>query len=108
MSRLSEQLDKARNEEDVVTQSLAMIDIVKDLLDATKKQLKAIYILLAISLLCNLAIVGAFLWYESQFEYEVTTETVTTQTVDGENSSINNIEGNQYNDSSVHNEGGID
>lgn len=47
----------------------------------------------------------AFVWYESQFEYEATTyeETLTTE---GESAYINNVDGSQYNDSATHNEGG--
>lgn len=71
---------------DTVTQSLALVEIVKDLLETTKQQLRRVYVVLILSILANLVIVGAFLWYESQWEYETTTETVTTQTVDGEDS----------------------
>lgn len=58
-------------------------------------------------------IIGFFV-YESQFEY-VDTHTTTSdsyntesktydQSVSVENSSINNVEGNQYNDNATHNE----
>lgn len=95
---------------EVVEQSLALVDIVKDLLDTTKKHLNKVYIALIVSILSNLIIIGAFLWYESQWEYETTTETTTTteqvidQKVSGENSKINNVEGDQYNDSATHND----
>ena len=36
---------------------------------------------------------------------EQTTTTTNTQTVDGENATINNVDGYQYNDEAVHNEG---
>lgn len=93
-------------EKDVVEQSLALVDIVKDLLETTKQHLNKIYVVLAVSLLTNLIIVGAFLWYESHMNttVETSTETVTTQTVDGENSEINNVEGNQYKDNAIHND----
>lgn len=83
---------------EAVEQSMALVEIVKDLLDTTRQQLKRIYIILAISIIANLVIVGAFLWYESHMELS---ETI-TQTVDGESSQINNEE---YRDNSVHNEG---
>lgn len=89
-------------DKEVIEQSLALVDIVKDLLDTTKRHLNKVYIVLLVSILSNLVIVGAFLWYESHWEY-TTTET-TTQTVDGEDSQINNVDGNQYNDSATHNE----
>ena len=101
---IKESLD-AFKEDDPINQSLALVEIVKDLLITTKQQLHRVYVILIISILSNLVIVGAFLWYESQWEYETTTETVTTQTVDGENSQINNIDGDQYNDNATHNEG---
>lgn len=85
--------------DDALEQSIALTEIVKDLLNATKKHLNRVYVILIISILSNLIIVGAFLWYESQFTYEK--ETTVTQTVDGENSTISNA---QYNDNAVHNE----
>ena len=50
-------------------------------------------------------VVGFFV-YESQFETELetTTETTITQEVSGEDSTINNVEGNQYNDDATHNQ----
>lgn len=91
---------------DVVEQSLALVDIIKDLLDTTKRQLNKVYIILLVSILSNLVIIGAFLWYESQVvtETDTYTETTTTQTVDGENSEINNVDGDQYNDNATHND----
>nr|DAP13418.1 MAG TPA: hypothetical protein [Caudoviricetes sp.] len=85
--------------EDALEQSIALTEVVKDLLKSTKQHLNRVYIVLIISILSNLIIVGAFLWYESQFTYEK--ETTVTQTVDGENSTISNA---QYNDNAVHNE----
>ena len=85
--------------DDTLEQSIALTEIVKDLLQSTKQHLNRVYVVLIISILANLIIVGAFLWYESQFTY--TKETTVTQTVDGENSRITNA---QYNDNAVHNE----
>ena len=55
----------------------------------------------------NEAVVGysGFVWYESQFE-TITTEQIEVGT-DGDNANAkyNDVEGNQYNDSAVHNEG---
>lgn len=100
--KLNESLEPFE-EDNIVNQSLALVDIVKDLLATTKKHLNRVYVVLIISILSNLVIIGAFLWYESQWTYE-TTETTTTQTVDGENSQINNVDGDQYNDEATHNE----
>lgn len=92
-------MNNDRIQDDALEQSLALVDVVKDLLQTTKQHLNRVYVVLIISILANLIIVGSFLWYESQFTYEK--ETTVTQTVDGENSTITNT---QYNDDSVHNE----
>lgn len=94
---------------DELEQSLAFADIIKDLLETTKIHLNRVYVILTISIISNLIMAGAFLYYEynmiTEVETSTVTETTTTQTVEGENSQINNVEGNQYNDSSTHNEG---
>lgn len=87
---------KELKDNDATEQSLALVEIVKDLLDTTKKHLNRVYLLLGISLVVNFLTVGSFLLYESQFDYEATTEevittettdnSVITQEVDGENS----------------------
>lgn len=85
-------------------QSDALIEVLKDSLKITREHLRMVCILLAISIIANLAIVGLFLFYESQFETtETITHTTVTQEVDG-NSNINNVEGDQYNDNATHNE----
>lgn len=98
-----------KEEEFLIDQSTALTEVVKDSLVMTKQHLNRMCIILVISILVNLLLVFGFLWYESQFEYTESTVTetetiTTTQTVDGENSCITNIGGNQYNDS-THNEG---
>lgn len=92
------------NDNDFVKdQSLAIIEVLKDALKAKQEQLKTMCILLVISILSNLLIVGGFLYYNSQYDYQ--TETVTTTTVEQEtdgDSEIHNIFGDQYNDTSSH------
>ena len=74
---------KELKDNDAIEQSLALVEIVKDLLDTTKKHLNRVYLLLGISLVVNFLTVGSFLLYESQFDYEATTEEViTTETTD--------------------------
>lgn len=85
-------------------ESLALAKISLELLKERNGYFKKLWIALIISILVNVALVFSFLWYESQWEY--TTTTTTTQEVEGENSSINNVQGNQYNDQAIHNEGG--
>ncbi len=104
-----DKLNKTLNElenKDELEQSFALVDILRDLLDTTKQHLNKVYILLCVSILSNLVIVGAFLWYESQMStiVEETTETTTTQEVDSDDAEINNVEGNQYKDNATHNQ----
>lgn len=82
----------------------AIVKLCKEMVGNSRKGMKALFIALVISLCVNVAIVGAFLVYESHIE---TTDTITTtyqQDTDGDNSDI--VNGNQYNDSAVHNDGG--
>lgn len=97
---------KEFEESDTMEQSLALVDIVKDLLVTTRYQLRKTYILLILSLVFNVAIVCAFLLYELQFTYqdEEIVEKTVTQTVDGRNSEINNVKGSLYKDNATHND----
>lgn len=70
------------------------------------KVLARLFVVVVICLtviICTL--IYCFTWYESQFEWTETTTKEITQEVSGENSSINNVEGKQYNDNATHNEG---
>lgn len=92
-----------QNNEDL-KQSLAVIEICKDLLEHKKRDTRLLFISLIVSLCINLIIVGAFLWYESTWEFsEGTVTTTTEQEVDGDGSIVN---GDQYNDQSQNNSGG--
>lgn len=85
--------------------------LLVDLVQTQKKNYKAfvkvfvitisLYTLLLIFMICG------FYLYESQFEYAETfsyTEDI-DQEVEGDNATINNVKGNQYNDDAIHNEG---
>lgn len=51
------------------------------------------------------ALVYGFFWFESQYETTEESITTTTMTTEGDNANINSVtNGDQYNDSSVHNE----
>lgn len=93
----------AKDEHEALDQSIALNRIVMSMLQQQKESNKRMFIALIVSLLLNACIVGGFLYYESQWQYDTTT--TITQDVDGE-SSINNVQGNQYNDQAIHNEGG--
>ena len=84
----------------------AFAELMKDMLEYKKKETKLLFILLVISFIVNIAQVGAFLWFESQWEFSdtITTTTTTEQSVDGDDGSI--VNGDQYNDESQNKSGG--
>ena len=98
--------DEIKDKEDALEQYSALTHIVWDLCEAKKKESRLFLVALLVSLFINVLIVGMFIWYELQWEYQETIATVTEQEVSGTDSEINNVDGNQYNDNSAHNEGG--
>ena len=58
--------DYNNKKSDELNQSVAVIEICKDLLEHKKRDTKILFVALIISLCMNLAIVGAFLWYGSR------------------------------------------
>lgn len=96
-------IEEMENEGEALNQSLALNKVIINLLKQQRETNKRMFIALIVSILVNLAIVGGFLWYESQWEYPETKEI--TQDVSGNDSDINNVSGNQYKDSAIHNEG---
>ena len=86
----------------------AFAELMKDMLEYKKKEAKLLFILLIISFIVNISQVGAFLWFESQWEFSdtITTTTTTEQSVDGDDGSI--VNGDQYNDQSQNKSGGED
>ncbi len=79
---------KIKEEEDALDQSVALNKIVVNLLKTKAEENKRLWIALVLSILVNLAIVGGFLWYESQWEYTTTTTTDVVQDTDGEGSNL--------------------
>jgi hypothetical protein len=96
-------IEEMENEGEALNQSLALNKVIINLLKQQRETNKRMFIALIVSILVNLAIVGGFLWYESQWEYTETKEI--TQEVSGNDSDINNVSGNQYKDSAIHNKG---
>lgn len=96
-------IEEMENEGEALNQSLALNKVIINLLKQQRETNKRMFIALIVSILVNLAIVGGFLWYESQWEYTETKEI--TQEVSGNDSDINNVSGNQYKYSAIHNEG---
>lgn len=96
-------IEEMENEGEALNQSIALNKVIINLLKQQRETNKRMFIALIVSILVNLAIVGGFLWYESQWEYTETKEI--TQEVSGNDSDINNVSGNQYKDNAIHNEG---
>lgn len=86
-------IEEMENEGEALNQSLALNKVIINLLKQQRETNKRMFIALIVSILVNLAIVGGFLWYESQWEYTETKE-ITQE-----------VSGNQYKDSAIHNEG---
>lgn len=109
MINFENEIDELSKESEAINSSVALNKILHNLLIESKKRESwyRIIILCLISVIIT-GIVGFFV-YESQFtQEEVTTETSTKTTysyseASGENSAINNIQGDQYNDSSAKN-----
>lgn len=87
-----------------------LTQLLIEVIQNQKKNAKSLIRFLVVIVICFTIIVcsmiGGFFWYESQFEY-VETQTYSEQIdqeVSGEGSSINNIEGNQYNGNAIHND----
>lgn len=86
---ITDALGKIKEEEDALDQSVALNKIVMQLLKTKAQENKRLWVALVISILVNLFIVGAFLWYESQWEYTTTTTTeVTQESEDNENNML--------------------
>jgi len=86
--QVADQISKLKEEEDALDQSIALNKIVMNLLKTKAQENKRLWIALVISILVNLAIVGGFLWYESQWEYFTETTTEVTQDTTGEGSNL--------------------
>ena len=97
-----------RNEcdEQLEATNVLLLDMVKNQKEGFKRMFKVFITTIVCMTLLLITMVIGFFWYESQFEVTdaVTTETITTQEVSGDDSTINNVEGNQYNDNATHNE----
>ncbi len=96
--------------EELVTKDRELTELLVQVVQNQRNNAKTLIKLIVILSICFTVIIASmivgFFWYESQFEY-VDTYTYTeetTQEVDGDNATINNVEGNQYNDSAIHNE----
>lgn len=82
--------------------------------ESNKIKDKIIIMLIVLMFLEAVTGFAGFVWYESQFETVQTTEETETKDVDlstsgdSADATYNDVSGNQYNDDSVHNEGGVE
>ena len=81
---IADALGEIKEEEDALDQSVALNKIVMQLLKTRAQECKRLWIALIVSILMNLLIVGGFLWYESQWEYNTTTTSTEVQQDSGE------------------------
>lgn len=83
-----------------------LLQMVKNQKENNKNMVRVFVITMCCMTILLVSMVVGFFVYESQFETELetTTETTITQEVSGEDSAINNVEGNQCNDNATHNQ----
>ena len=126
--------EEIKKQEDALDQSIALNKITVMLLDERKKELRKIWMFFFAVCVAFVALFSVFAYtthkekqelmtqlndtrvdfmeYLDSIEYTTTEEsytdshTETTQTVEGDSATINNVDGDQYNDESVHNDGG--
>lgn len=109
--------ERLRNFQEVEIEIKGLVAANKMLMDYQKesrKSKKKLYNIIITLIICMMLeagmFIGAFCWYEAQFEYaDYETVTTTTEyskdmTTSGDNANINNVEGNQYNNDAVHND----
>nr|UVX44521.1 MAG: hypothetical protein [Bacteriophage sp.] len=92
----------------------AMYDLMLATITHLTKQLHMMVISVVLIIALALGTICALMWDNNRFKNElaellsteeIVTTTETTQSVDGEGK-INNVDGNQYNDSATHNDNG--
>lgn len=81
-----------------------LVALLFETIKTLKHTIKVVVITLIISILSNIVIAGMFVYYELQFDVIDEVKTTDQISVDGENAILNNVSGDQYNDSAVHNE----
>ena len=126
--------EEIKKQEDALDQSIALNKITVMLLDERKKELKKIWLFFFAVCVAFVALFSVFAYtthkekqelltqlndtrvdfmeYLDSIEYTVTDDystdshTETTQTVEGDSATINNVDGDRYNDNATHNDGG--
>ena len=98
-------IEEEKNKQVEATNKL-LLQMVKNQKENNKNMIRVFIITMCCMTVLLVSMVVGFFVYESQFETELetTTEKTITQEVSGEDSTINNVEGNQYNDNATHNQ----
>lgn len=98
-------IDEEKDNQVEATNKL-LLQMVKNQKENNKNMIKVFIITMCCMTVLLVSMVIGFFVYESKFEteFETTTETTVTQEVSGEDSTINNVGGNQYNDNATHNQ----
>ena len=98
-------IEEEKNKQVEATNKL-LLQMVKNQKENNKNMIRVFIITMCCMTILLVSMVVGFFVYESQFETELetTTETTITQEASGEDSTINNVEGNQYNDNATHNQ----
>jgi len=98
--------------EETLEKSQAVNHLLLEMVKAQKESNRSLVKVFIAAIICytmllTVGLIG-FFWYESQFEVEEQARTITeetiTQEVSGENSEINNVQGNLYKDNATHND----
>lgn len=104
MKPIDEELGALVEEKDAISSSVALNKILYRLLtDCKRREARLWGIIIGLIVVIVVGVAGFFL-YESQFTTEDTETTWEYSEVSGENASINNVQGDQYNDESTHND----
>lgn len=113
MDRDNEKVNVMTDMDDISNKEDAMYRLMLATINRLTKQFKYTLIMIVVIIMMSLGTILALMYDNNRFKEEMmqylstieaTTETATTQTVDGEGK-INNVDGNQYNDSATHNGG---
>lgn len=101
-------MDKKIHVEQIEATNKLLLEMVKNQKENAKNLIRVFVITIICYTILLISMVAGFFVYEIDYETkECVTKEVTetiTQEVSGENSTFNNVEGNQYNDSLTHNE----
>ena len=99
----------AKDKEKIIEQedflNSLLLDVCQSQRDTIKKLSRFLFTIVIAFSASIIFIVASFLKYESNFETEQVTTTVTEMETSGDNANINNVSnGNMYNDNATHNE----